>query len=238
MLSAPAFALAQQQPGQGQTPPAGESSLKSVKERASYSIGVNIGNNFKRLGFDLDISLLAKGISDALSGAKPQLADKEMQEALETFQREATARQAEMAQKAAEKNKQEGIAFHAENKKKEGVTTLPSGLQYKVLKSGNGKSPKATDTVTTNYKGTLLDGTVFDSSYDRGEPASFPVNQVIKGWTEALQLMKVGDKWQLFIPSELGYGERGAGQAIGPNASLVFEIELLGIQPSDPASQK
>jgi FKBP-type peptidyl-prolyl cis-trans isomerase len=233
IVLAPALATAQQQ---GQA--AGESPLKSVKERASYSIGVNIGNNFKRLGFDLDINLLAKGIGDALSGAKSPLSDKEMQEALETFQREASARQAERAKEAADKNKQEGQAFHAENKKKEGVTTLPSGLQYKVLKSGKGKSPKATDTVSTHYKGTLLDGTVFDSSYDRGEPASFPVNQVIKGWTEALQLMKVGDKWQLFIPSELGYGERGAGQTIGPNATLVFEIELLGVQGAEDVNQK
>jgi len=133
-------------------------------------------------------------------------------------------------QQLADKNQKEGEVFLAENKKKKGVITLPSGLQYQVIKEGTGKIPKATDTVTTHYRGTLIDGTEFDSSYKRGEPASFPVNGVIKGWTEALQLMKVGSKWQLFIPSNLAYGPQGAGQAIGPNATLIFEIELLSIK--------
>ena len=212
------------------------SSLKTLKEKASYSIGLNIGNNFKQLGFDLDFNLLTRGIRDAMSGAKPLMGDEEIQETMTAFQQQATAQQAQRAKEASDKNKKEGEAFHAANKQKEGVVTLPSGLQYKVLKSGNGKSPKATDTVTTHYKGTLLDGKVFDSSYDRGEPTSFPVNQVIKGWTEALQLMKVGDKWQLFIPGELAYGERGAGGVIGPNATLVFEIELLGVEAGKPAA--
>jgi FKBP-type peptidyl-prolyl cis-trans isomerase FklB len=135
-----------------------------------------------------------------------------------------------MAQQLADKNQKEGEVFLAENKKKKGVVTLPSGLQYHVITAGTGKIPKATDTVTTHYRGTLIDGTEFDSSYKRGEPASFPVNGVIKGWTEALQLMKVGSKWQLFIPSNLAYGPQGAGQVIGPSATLIFEIELLSIK--------
>lgn len=226
-------AWAQQQPAK---PPAAPSAFKTLKDKASYGIGVNIGNNFKKLGFDLDLNLLTKGIADAMSGAKPLLDDKELQETMDAFQQEVSAKQAEKTKKQAEQNKLDGVAFHADNKKKPGVTTLPSGLQYKVIKAGTGKaSPKATDSVTTHYKGTLLDGTVFDSSYDRGEPTSFGVNQVIKGWTEALQLMKVGDKWQLYIPGELAYGERGApGSPIGPNSSLVFEIELLKIDAVEP----
>ncbi len=136
----------------------------------------------------------------------------------------------EAAKQLAEKNKNEGERFLAENKEKEGVTTLPSGLQYKVIKAGNGSSPKASDTVTTHYRGALIDGTEFDSSHKRGEPTSFPVGGVISGWTEALKLMKVGAKWQLFVPSDLAYGPRGAGQNIGPNATLIFEVELLSIE--------
>jgi FKBP-type peptidyl-prolyl cis-trans isomerase FklB len=218
----------QQPGGQGQaSPPPPE--LKTQKQKASYGIGINIGNSMKRSGFDLELAVLFRGITDALSGAKPVLSPQEMQECI-------AAMQQETVKKAADNNKQEGVAFHAKNKQQEGVITLPSGLQYKVLKAGDGKvSPKATDTVSTHYKGTLLNGNVFDSSYDRGQPASFGVNQVIAGWTEALQKMKVGDKWQLFIPGELAYGERGTpGGEIGPNATLVFEIELLGIEPAKP----
>lgn len=233
-MSVSVAAAQQQQQQQQPKAAAANPDMQSLQGRASYSIGMNIGNNFKQLGFELDVNALVKGISDAISDAKPALTQKEMQEALQAFQAEASAKQAERAKQLATKNKAEGEKFHAENKTKEGVKTLPSGLQYKVLKSGNGKSPKASDTVTTHYKGTLLDGTVFDSSYDRGEPASFPVGQVIRGWTEALQLMKVGDKWQLFVPSELGYGEQGAGNKIGPHATLVFEIELLDIASGEP----
>jgi len=139
-------------------------------------------------------------------------------------------KQEEETKKLGEKNRKEGEAFLAANKKKEGVKTLASGLQYKVIKPGTGKKPKSTDTVTTHYRGTLIDGTEFDSSYNRGQPATFPVHGVIPGWTEALQLMEEGAKWQLFIPSKLGYGERGAGQAIGPNATLIFEVELVSVQ--------
>jgi FKBP-type peptidyl-prolyl cis-trans isomerase FklB len=224
-----AVALAQQagqgQPPGGQAPPAPE--LKTLKQKASYSIGTSIGSNMKRTGLDVDLAVLIRGITDALSGAKPALSPQEMQESIAALQQET-------AKRLADGNKQEGVQFHAKNKQQQGVTTLPSGLQFKVLKAGDGKvSPKATDTVTTHYKGTLLNGNVFDSSYDRGQPASFGVNQVIAGWTEALQKMKVGDKWQLFIPSELAYGERGTpGGEIGPNATLVFEIELLAIEPA------
>jgi FKBP-type peptidyl-prolyl cis-trans isomerase len=214
-----------QPPGQGQAPPAPE--LKTTKQKASYGIGNSIGNNLRRAGFDLDLGVLFRGLTDALGGAKPALSPQEMQESIAALQQDT-------AKKVADTNKQEGVAFHAQNKQQQGVVTLPSGLQYKVLKNGEGKvSPKATDTVTTHYKGTLLNGTVFDSSYDRGQPASFGVSQVIAGWTEALQKMKVGDKWQLFIPSELGYKDRGTpGGEIGPNATLVFEIELLAIEPA------
>ena len=146
------------------------------------------------------------------------------------FKKDHVARMAAKQNAEGGKNLKEGEAFLDENKKKEGVTTLPSGLQYKVLKSGAGKTPKATDKVTTHYRGTLIDGTVFDSSYDRGEPTTFPVGGVIRGWTEALQLMKEGDKWQLYVPAQLGYGERGAGGKIGPNTTLLFEIELLKVE--------
>lgn len=203
--------------------------LKTEKDKVSYSIGLNIGNNFKSQSVDINPDILAKGIKDALSGGKPLMTEKEIQETLTAFQKEMSAKQAERMKAAAEKNKKEGEAFLAENKKKDGVKTTASGLQYKIIKAGSGQKPKATDSVTVNYRGTLIDGTEFDSSYKRGESASFPVDGVIKGWTEALQLMPIGSKWQLFIPSSLAYGERGAGREIGPNATLVFEVELLSI---------
>ncbi len=197
--------------------------LKNQKEKISYILGVDIGNNLKRQSIDIDLDILAKGIKDILSGGKTLLTEQEVSETMAAFQKE-------MIAKLGEKNKAEGEAFLAENKKKEGVKTLPSGLQYKVIKAGTGKKPKVTDTVTTHYRGTLMNGTEFDSSYRRGQPVSFQVIGVIPGWTEALQLMEEGAKWQLFIPSNLAYGERGAGRDIGPNATLVFEIELLSIE--------
>jgi FKBP-type peptidyl-prolyl cis-trans isomerase FklB len=200
--------------------------LKSQKEKMSYIIGMDIGNNLKKQSIDIDPNILGKGVKDALSGSQPLLTEQEIREATMAFQKEMMAKQEEVAKK----NKKEGEAFLAENKKKEGVKTLPSGLQYKVIKAGTGKKPKVTDTVTTHYRGTLINGTEFDSSYRRGQPVSFQVNGVIPGWTEALQLMEEGAKWQLFIPSNLAYGERGAGRDIGPNATLIFEIELLSIQ--------
>ena len=204
--------------------------LKTQKDTVSYSIGVDIGKKMKSQSLDVNADLVGKGIRDALSGSALVLTDKQMQGALMSFQQEMMAKQAENMKKVGEKNKKEGEAFLAENKKKPGVVTLPSGLQYKVIKEGTGKMPTAKDTVTTHYRGTLINGKVFDSSYDRGEPATFPVGGVIKGWTEALQLMKVGSKWQLFIPSELAYGERGTGQDIGPNATLIFDVELLDVK--------
>jgi FKBP-type peptidyl-prolyl cis-trans isomerase FklB len=193
--------------------------LKNQKEKVSYIIGLDIGGNLKRQSVDVDPNILAKGIRDALSGAKPVLSQEEIQETMVAFQKEMVAKQ-----------KERGEAFLAENKKKEGVKTLPSGLQYKVIKAGTGKKPKLNDNVTVHYRGTLIDGTEFDSSYRRGQPTSFPVSGVIPGWTEALPLMEEGAKWQLFIPSNLAYGERGAGGMISPNAALIFEIELISVQ--------
>jgi FKBP-type peptidyl-prolyl cis-trans isomerase FklB len=204
--------------------------LKSQKDKISYIIGMDIGRNLQKGSIDFDPDILAKGIKDALSGGKPLLTEQEIRETTAVFQKQLMAKQEEVAKKLGEKNKKEGEAFLAENKKKEGVKTLPSGLQYKVIKEGTGKKPKITDTVTTHYRGTLIDGIEFDSSYRRGKPASFPVNGVIPGWTEALQLMGEGAKWQLFVPPNLAYGERGAGRDIGPDATLIFEIELISIQ--------
>ena len=204
--------------------------LKDQKEKISYIIGMDIGTNFKRQSIDIDPDILGRGIRDGLSGAKPLLSEQEAKEVLAVFEKVMVAKQEEVRKALGEKNKKEGEAFLAENKVKQGVTTTPSGLQYKVIKPGTGKKPKASDTVTVNYRGTLIGGTEFDSSYRRGKPATFPVNGVIPGWTEALQLMEEGAKMELVIPSRLAYGEQGAGQAIGPNATLVFEVELISIQ--------
>jgi FKBP-type peptidyl-prolyl cis-trans isomerase FklB len=200
--------------------------LKNQKEKVSYIIGMDIGRNLKKQSIDVDPNIIAKGMKDALSGEKPLLTGQEIQETMLAFQKEMIVKQAEIGKK----NKAEGEAFLAENKKKEGVKTLPSGLQYKVIKAGTGKIPKLTDTVTAHYRGTLINGTEFDSSYKRGQPANFQVSGVIRGWTEALQLMQEGSRWQLFIPSNLAYGEKGAGNVIGPNEMLIFEIELISIQ--------
>lgn len=200
--------------------------LKNQKDKMSYIIGVDIGNNLKKQAIDIDANILTKGIKDALAGSKSLLTEQEIRDTLAVFQKEMAAKKEE----ASKKNKKEGEVFLAENKKKDGVKTLPSGLQYKVIKAGTGKKPKSTDTVTTHYRGTLIDGREFDSSYRRGQPVSFQVSGVIPGWTEALQLMEEGAKWQLFIPPNLGYGEQGTGGMIGPNATLIFEIELISIQ--------
>ncbi len=203
--------------------------LKTQKDKVSYAIGMDMGNSLKKNSIEVDPEMLVKGMRDALSGGKTLMTEQEVRETLVAFQTEFQAKQQEKMKALAEKNKKEGEAFLAENKKKGGVKTLPSGLQYKVITEGKGASPKETDTVTVQYRGTLIDGTEFDSSYKRNEPATFPVNGVIKGWTEALQLMKEGAKWQLFIPANLAYGERGAGGVIGPNATLIFEVELIKI---------
>jgi FKBP-type peptidyl-prolyl cis-trans isomerase FklB len=201
--------------------------LESKAAKVSYSIGLDIGHNLKRQSIEVDVRALARGIEDAMSGAEPLMTEEEVAATMKAFQQEMSMKQSERAREQAEKNQKEGEAFLEQNKTAEGVVTLPSGLQYKVLAEGSGPSPGPTDTVSVHYRGTLLDGTEFDSSHKRGQPASFPVNGVIRGWTEALQLMKPGAKWQLFIPSELAYGERGAGGDIGPNATLIFEVELL-----------
>lgn len=208
--------------------------LKDQKQKFSYSVGMSLANGWKRQSIDLDTDTLFQGIRDAMGG-KTLLTESESREIIMGFQRELRARQEEMRKQQGEKNKKDGAAFLAENRTKDGVVTLPSGLQYKVLVEGKGESPKATDTVTVNYRGTLLDGTEFDSSYKRGQPATFNVTGVIRGWTEALQLMKPGAKWQLYIPAELAYGERGSGQNIGPNATLQFEVELISFKGTQPA---
>ena len=179
---------------------------------------------------DVDPNILIRGLKDALAGGKTLLTDDEAKAAMVAFQSDLRKKQEAKMEVVGDANKKEGDAFLAANKTKDGVVTLSSGLQYKILKEGTGPKPSATDSVVCNYKGTLLDNTEFDSSYKRGQPATFPVGQVIKGWTEVLQLMPVGSKWEVFVPSELGYGPRGAGGAIGPNAMLIFEIELLSIQ--------
>ncbi|MBP2683053.1 MAG: FKBP-type peptidyl-prolyl cis-trans isomerase [Deltaproteobacteria bacterium] len=204
--------------------------LKTDKEKISYSIGMDIGGNLKRGSVEVDPEMLAKGIQDSYGGGKTLLTEDQARQVIEEFQKTMMAKKAEEMQKLSEKNKADGEKFLAENAKKAGVKVLPSGLQYKVIAPGTGKSPKATDTVTTQYKGTLIDGTEFDSSYKRGEPATFPVSGVIPGWTEALQLMKEGAKWQLFLPPNLAYGERGAGRDIGPNSTLIFEVELISVK--------
>jgi FKBP-type peptidyl-prolyl cis-trans isomerase FklB len=208
--------------------------LKTQKDKISYAIGMNIGQSMKKDSLDLDPAIVSRGLNDALTGAKPLMTEDEAKTVMTEFRSEMMKKQQAAAQQAGDSNKQAGQQFLAANKTKEGVVTLPSGLQYKVLKEGTGPKPTASDTVVTNYRGTLIDGTEFDSSYKRGEPATFPVGQVIKGWTEALQLMPVGSKWQLFIPSDLAYGERSPGGEIGPNSTLIFDIELLSIQGKNP----
>jgi len=204
--------------------------FQTPKEKQSYSIGADIGNKLKSQSIDVDPDALAQGLKDAISGNKLLMTEQEIKESLSSLQKEMMEKQAERTKQLSEKNKKEGDAFLAENRKKEGVKTLPSGLQYKVITEGTGKTPKAEDTVITNYRGTLIDGTEFDSSYKRGQPATFPVKGVIPGWTEALQLMKEGSKWELFIPASLAYGERGAGNLIGPYTTLIFEIELISVK--------
>jgi len=201
----------------------------TLREQASYAIGLNIGENIKRDGLDVEKDELIKGLLDALNNRKPQLSAKQLNSVLTAFQRETQAKTEQKRKTDGDKNKKEGKPFLDANKGKKGVISLPSGLQYSVIKSGIGPTPKLTDHVRTHYHGTFIDGQVFDSTLDNEEPAVIPVSAVIRGWTEALQKMKVGDKWKLFVPSELAYGPDGYGP-VGPHAVLVFEIELLGIE--------
>lgn len=207
--------------------------LKTQKDKTSYAMGMNFGTGLRKQSIDIDPAILARGLRDAFSNGKTLLTEDEARAVLTQLQGELRKKQQDLAQQLGDANKKEGAAFLEANKAKEGVVALPSGLQYKVLQEGTGPKPAPTDTVVCNYRGTLLNNTEFDSSYKRGQPATFPVNGVIKGWTEALQLMPVGSKWQLFIPAELAYGESRAGGQIGPNSTLIFEVELLSIQPKD-----
>jgi FKBP-type peptidyl-prolyl cis-trans isomerase FklB len=212
--------------------------LKTEKEKFSYALGMNIGNGMHRQGVDIDPNILARGMKDALAGRKPLLTEDEARAVVMQMQNEVRQKQEAKTKQAGEANKKQGDDFLAANKAKEGVVTLPSGLQYKILSEGTGPKPAATDSVVCNYRGTLIDGKEFDSSYKHGQPLTFAVNGVIKGWTEALQLMPVGSKWQLFIPPDLAYGERGAGGDIGPDATLIFEVELLSIEKKAQSEDK
>ncbi len=217
--------------------------LKTRKEKFSYALGMDIGTqvggSLKKQSVEVDWNLTAEGLKDAMSGGKTRMTQEEAKAVLDEVQAEVRKEQQEKLQQAAATNKAEGEKFLAANKTKEGVVTLPSGLQYKILKAGDGPKPTASDQVVCNYRGTLINGTEFDSSYKRGQPATFGVGQVIKGWTEALQLMPVGSKWQLFIPSNLAYGERGEPRGgIEPNATLIFEVELLSIVDKNAGKNK
>jgi FKBP-type peptidyl-prolyl cis-trans isomerase FklB len=210
--------------------PATPAPLTTQKDKLSYAIGMNIGESMKKDSLDVDPNVLLRGLKDGMAGGKTQMTDEQARAIMTDLRTQMTKKKETEMQRAGEGNKQAGQQFLAANKSKEGVVTLASGLQYKILKEGTGPKPTSTDTVSVNYRGTLLNGTEFDSSYKRNEPATFPVSRVIKGWTEALQLMPVGSKWQVYIPSDLAYGERGAGADIGPNSTLIFDIELLSIQ--------
>jgi len=212
--------------------------LKTDKDKVSYALGMNLGSNLHRDSIDIDTAIFLRALKDTLAGGKTLLTESETRAALMQLQTAVRAKQMEKMKLTGEANKKEGDSFLAANKTKEGVVTLPSGLEYKILAEGTGPKPAATDTVVCNYRGTLVNGTEFDSSYKRGQPATFPVSGVIKGWTEALQLMPVGSKWQLFLPAELAYGERGPSPEIGPNSTLVFEVELLSIQAKDKEKEK
>ena len=203
--------------------------LKDQKDKESYSLGYQFGETLKMQGLDINLDVYTSAIRDALAGKGPQLSQEEIRATIMDVQKRTMASQQKAVKEQGDKSLAEGKAFLTENGKKKEVKTLPSGLQYKILAEGSGKTPKATDEVTVNYKGSLVDGREFDNSYKRGAPANFRVDKVIRGWTEGLQLMKEGSKWQLFIPSELGYGERGAGP-VPPNSALIFEVELISVK--------
>jgi FKBP-type peptidyl-prolyl cis-trans isomerase FklB len=214
--------------------------LQTEKEKMSYAVGVDTGRNLRQLETEVDLGLLIKGVKDGLSGEKLLMTEKELWATRNATQKEMRRKQTAERQKKAstrkmpgEDNKKAGEAFLAENKAKDGVVALPSGLQYKIVKAGDGRKPMETDTVECHYRGTLIDGTVFDSSYARGKPSTFKITGVIPGWREAIKLMPVGSKWELFIPPHLAYGEKGAGRNIGPNATLIFEVELVSVTPAE-----
>jgi FKBP-type peptidyl-prolyl cis-trans isomerase len=204
--------------------------LKTQEDKVNYAIGVNMIGNFKQQGIEIDLDLLIRGMKDAYSGGKLLLTDGELQKSIVLYHEKLRKMQISARSMAATESKKEGEAFLAENKNKEGVLTLPSGLQYRIVKAGEGRIPTEADTVECHYRGTLINGTEFGNSYRTGRPATFNVASVIPGWKEALKIMPVGSKWQLFIPPELGYGERGSNAPIGPNAALIYEVELLAIK--------
>jgi FKBP-type peptidyl-prolyl cis-trans isomerase len=219
--------------------------LDTLEKKVSYLVGYDASRNHGRIEFAMDSQATSAGIEDQLAGKEMRISPEEMQTVMQEFQayvmekqKEIQAKEAEEAKLVADANAKEGEAFLTENGAKEGVTTTESGLQYKVITEGTGPKPDATDRVTVHYRGTLIDGTEFDSSFGRGEPATFGVNQVIKGWTEALQLMPEGSKWELYIPSELAYGPGGAPPEIGPNSTLIFEVELLSASGEDAAAEE
>jgi len=225
----PAAPAVQSQPAPQTSAPA----LSSSKDKFSYALGLNLGTNFHTNSVEVDPELVLRGLKDGLAGGKALMTEDEARAALMAVQQEMRQKQQEMLAQLRDANKKEGETFLGANKSKDGVVALPSGLQYKILTTGTGPKPAATDRVVCNYRGTLINGKEFDSSYKRGEPATFAVNGVIRGWTEALQLMPVGSKWQLFIPSDLAYGERGANPDIGPDATLIFEVELVSIEKKE-----
>ncbi len=222
MLPGAALALATVTLAWAAEPPA----LTSQQQRLGYTIGLQIGQSLKGDGLEVDVDAMALGVKDFLAGREPRLSEEDRRATLQALAEEQQRRRAS----SAEENAAAGARFLAENKAKDGVVTLASGLQYKVIKAGTGKQPTASDTVLAHYRGTLIDGTEFDSSFRRGQPATFPVNGVIRGWQEALPLMKEGARWEVYIPADLAYGPRGAGESIGPNQTLIFEIELIKVQ--------
>ncbi|WP_031564932.1 FKBP-type peptidyl-prolyl cis-trans isomerase [Legionella wadsworthii] len=205
-------------------------SLVTDKDKLSYSIGADLGKNFKTQGIDINPDALAKGMQDGMSGAQLILTEQQMKDVLNKFQKDLMAKRSAEFNKKAEENKSKGDSFLSSNKSKSGVVVLPSGLQYKVIEAGTGNKPSKTDTVTVEYTGTLIDGTVFDSTEKTGKPATFQVSQVIPGWTEALQLMPAGSTWEIYVPSDLAYGPRSVGGPIGPNETLIFKIHLISVK--------
>jgi len=205
-------------------------SLKTDTDKLSYSIGADLGKNFKKQGIEINPKALASGMKDGMSGGKLQLTEEQMREVLNKFQKELMAKRNAQFKKKAAENKAKGEAFLNENKKKDNVVALKSGLQYKILQKGNGVKPSKSDTVTVEYTGKLINGKVFDSSKRTGKPATFKVSQVIPGWTEALQLMPAGSTWEIYVPADLAYGPRSVGGPIGPNETLIFKIHLISVE--------
>lgn len=207
--------------------------LKTSEQKASYTLGADLANNFEKQGLKIDIQALTAGMQDAMDKKPMQITPEEMKEAVESVKKQMMEKQLELRDAQAAANAKEGKAFLAENAKKDGVKTTSSGLQYKVINAGSGASPTEENKLTAHYEGRLLDGTVFDSSFERGTPLEFYMGNVIKGWQEALSMMKPGSKWEVYIPSDLAYGEKGAGKRIGPNSTLVFTVELITFAPAD-----